>query len=410
MVGIEGGTMKKINKSSRQHVIMFMVLTLFVVTGFVLGKNEGVFRQLVASPLNFLQKSRDTISAKELKKLLEKKDFTFINVHTPYEGEIEKTDTFIAFDQVVAQSGNLPKDKTAPIILYCKTGRMSGEAIETVKKLGYANVRHLSGGMDAWQKAGGKLIDLSLVEKDVLPESGIELPVAWGDIGPRLIELGVIDEAKFKKALSLTPEQEVILTKGSDKKITINKDNSQFVVDMLWALGLAQKSAVYEDGPMGKEYKDQAGNFSSTGGWSLARGSAMNYLNRFDLIKLTPEQQKKAGEIAQNVYRPCCGNSTWFPDCNHGMAALAMIELLVAQNVDEATIYRKILGFNSFWFADNYLYVATYFARQGIQWKDVDAKVALSKDYSSAQGAQAIMKKVGPLPYKPEQKGGGCGA
>ena len=249
-----------------------------------------------------------------------------------------------------------------------------------------------------------------MVEKDVLPEAGIELPVTWGDMGPRLIALGVIDEAKFRKAVNLTPEQEEILTKGSDKKIKIDRNNSQFVVDMLWALGLAQKSAVYEDGPMGKEYKKEAGNFSSTGGWSLARGSAMNYLNRFDLIKLTPEQQKKVGEIAQNVYRPCCGNSTWFPDCNHGMAALAIIELLVAQNMDEATIYRKLLGFNSFWFADNYVYVATHFARQGIQWKDVDAKTALGKEYSSAQGAQAIMKKIGPLPYKPEQQGGGCGA
>lgn len=389
---------------------MFIVLILFVITGFVLGKNESALAELINNPLRALTTKSDAISTDKLKKLLEKKTFTFINVHTPYEGEIEKTDTFIAYDKVVEQSASLPKDKNAPIILYCKTGRMSGEAIETVKKLGYTNVRHLSGGMDAWQKKGGKLIDLSLLEKEVLPEAGIELPVAWGDMGPRLIELGVIDEAKFKKAVSLTPEEEIILIKGSDKKITITKDNSQFVVDMLWALGLAQKSAVYEDGPMGKEYKKEAGNFSSTGGWSLARGSAMNYLNRFDLIKLTPEQQKKVGEIAQNVYRPCCGNSTWFPDCNHGMAALAIIELLVAENMDEATIYRKILGFNSFWFADTYLYVATHFARQGIQWKDVDAKVALSKDYSSAQGAQAIMKKVGPLPWKPNQQGGGCGA
>ena len=364
---------------------------------------------------NNLTSNPDVVSVRQLQKLLANKNpaspagrFTFINVHTPYEGEIGQTDTFIAYDQMVAQSANLPKDKNAPIILYCKSGRMSTEAIETVKKLGYTNVRHLAGGMDAWQKAGGKLINLSLVEKEVLPEGGIELPVAWGDMGPRLIELGVIDEAKFKEAVKLTPEQEEILTKGTDKKIMINAANGQFVVDMLWALGLAQKSIVYEEGPMGKEYKDKAGNFASTGGWSLARGNAMEHLNRYDLIKLTPEQQKKVGEIAQNVYRPCCGNSTWFPDCNHGMAALAIIELLVAGNVDEATIYRKLLGFNSFWFADSYLYVATYFARQGIPWGEVDAKAILGKEYSSAQGAQAIMKKVGQLPNRPT-RGGSCG-
>lgn len=400
--------MKKHRETSNPRVGLFVLLVTFIIAGFVLGRNEGILTQLIASPLSVLQRSRDTVSAKELKKLLTKKDFTFINVHTPYEGEIEKTDTFIAYDSIVEQSTALPKDKNAAVILYCKTGRMSGEALLTLRKLGYTNVRHLAGGMDAWQKNGGKLLDLSLVEKEVLPEAGVELPIPWGDIGPRLIALGVIDEAKFKKAVKLTPGQEEILTKGSDSKITINATNGQFVVDMLWALGLAQKSVVYEEGPMGKEYKKEAGNFASTGGWSLARGEAMGHLNRYDLISLTPEQQKKVGEIAQNVYRPCCGNSTWFPDCNHGMAALAAIELMVAANVDEATIYRKLLGLNSFWFADSYLSVATYFARQGTPWSTVDAKAVLGKEYSSAQGAQDIAKKVGQLPNRPT-RGGSCG-
>jgi hypothetical protein len=91
------------------------------------------------------------------------------------------------------------------------------------------------------------------------------------------------------------------------------------------------------------------------------------------------------------------------------MAALAIIELLVANNVDEATIYRKVLGFNSFWFADSYLSLAAYFARAGTPWADVDAKAILGKEYSSAQGAQAIARKVGLLPNRPT-RGGSCGA
>ncbi|MEK7065546.1 MAG: rhodanese-like domain-containing protein, partial [Patescibacteria group bacterium] len=309
-----------------------------------------------------------------------------------------------------ANSASLPKDKNAPIILYCKTGRMSAEALETMKKLGYTNVKHLAGGMEAWQKAGRAIADLRTLEADVLPKEGIELPVSWADIGPKLIALGVIDEAKFRKAVTLTPEQEEILTKGSTTNIRIDATNSQFVVDMLWALGLAQKSVVYDEGPMGTEYKKEAGNFASTGGWTLARGDALSYLNRYDLIPLTAEQQRKVGEISQNVYRPCCGNSTWFPDCNHGMAALAIIELLVSANVDEATIYKKVLGFNSFWFTDSYLYVATDFARQGIAWADVDAKRVLGAEFSSGQGAAAIAKKVGRLPWRAASAGGSCGA
>ena len=45
--------------------------------------------------------------------------------------------------------------------------------------MGYTDVRHLVGGMDAWTKTGGKILDLSLVEKEVLPEAGVELPVVW---------------------------------------------------------------------------------------------------------------------------------------------------------------------------------------------------------------------------------------
>ncbi|MEK7588179.1 MAG: hypothetical protein AAB457_05155, partial [Patescibacteria group bacterium] len=88
---------------------LILLLTTFIIIGFVLGKNEGLLRQVITSPLSLLQRSKDTVSAKELKKLLTKKNFTFINVHTPYEGEIEKTDTFIAYDQIVAQSTALPK-------------------------------------------------------------------------------------------------------------------------------------------------------------------------------------------------------------------------------------------------------------------------------------------------------------
>lgn len=400
----------------KKNVKTFFLLTGLILIGFFLGKNADTLQTL--NPISFLRPNPDTVSAKTLAGMLKNKNpalsgvegFTFINVHTPYEGEIEKTDTFIPFDQIVANSASLPKDKNAPIILYCKSGRMSAEALQTIRKLGYTNVRHLAGGMDAWKKNGNSTMDLSRIETEVLPADGVELPVSWGSIGPRLIAAGVIDEAKFRQAVKLTSEQEEILIRGSDKKIRITSANSQFVVDLLWALGLAQKSTVYEEGPMGKEYKKDAGNFSSTGGWTLARGNALQYLNTLNLIELTQEQHKRVGDIAQNVYRPCCGNSTWFPDCNHGMAALAAIELMAAANLPDKTIYKNVLTLNTYWFSDTYLTIATHFARQGVAWQNVDAKMVLGKDYSSAQGAQIMTKRIGPLPYKPVQNGAGCGA
>lgn len=243
----------------------------------------------------------------------------------------------------------------------------------------------------------------------VLPKEGFELSVAWSDFGPKLVKAGVIDQKKFEEAVTLTDEQRMILIEGSDQKIKIDNSNSQFVVDLLWALGLAQKSIVYDEGPLGKEYKNEVGNFASTGGWTLAKGEATDYLNKFDLIPLTPDQQKLVGEIAKNVYRPCCGNPTWFPDCNHGMAALAAIEMMVSAGLPEEQIYKEVLKLNSFWFPDTYIVTAVYFDRAGTPWDKVNAKEVLGNKYSSGQGAADIVKKVGPLPGS-ENAGGSCGA
>ena len=253
-----------------------------------------------------------------------------------------------------------------------------------------------------------KELDYEKISQEVLPEEGFTLKIKWGDIGPRLIKLGVIDQAKFEQAIILTDEQRKILTEGGDIPIKIDQENSQFVVDLLWALGLAQKSIVYDEGPLGKEYKNEVGSFASTGGWTLAKGDAVNYLNKSDLIPLTPEQQVRVGEIAKNIYRPCCGNPTWFPDCNHGMAALAAIELMVSQGYSDAEIYKEILKLNSFWFPDTYLTLAVYFEKAGTTWGKVDAKELLGERYSSGQGAAKIYEEVGPLPS--EVIGGSCGA
>jgi len=387
----------KFKKKSRFLFTLIASFVFFTLVGFFAGR----------TPIRLA--AGETVSARELKKELAKKDFVFINVHTPYEGEIEKTDSFIQFDEMVASKQSLPQDKNTPIVLYCKTGRMSAEALTTLKGMGYTNVRHLDEGMEAWERAGYKVLDLSKLPDQVLPQEGFTLPVSWGDLGPRLMQLGVIDPKKFEETMTLTEEQKKILKEGGDIPIKIDNSNSQFVVDLLWALGLAQKSIVYDEGPLGKEYKNEVGNFASTGGWTLAKSDAVNYLNKFDLIPLNPEQQKKVGEIAKNVYRPCCGNSTWFPDCNHGMAALAAIELLVSKGFSDEEIYKEVLKLNSFWFPDNYLMAATYFARQGTAWDKIDAKEILGDKYSSAQGAADLYQKVGPLPYG-SGAGGSCGA
>ena len=395
-----------IKKKKNKDLLKFGAFVLLIIFGFLLGTGRQKITKSLFSGKVLVS---EEISAKELNKLLKNKNFTFINVHTPYEGEIEKTDMFIDYDMITASKDKLPKDKNAEIVLYCKSGKMSADALTTLKSLGYKNVRHLAGGMDSWKDEGFNLLDLSNLSNQILPEEGFELPISWSVMGPKLVSLGVIDKSKFEKAVKMDEGQKEILSEGSNDPIRINSANSQFVVDMLWAFGLAQKSKVYDEGPMGKEYNKDIGNFASTGGWSLAKGDAVNYLNKENLIPLNEEQQGKVAEISKYVFRPCCGNPTWFPDCNHGMAALAAIELMVYRGISDDEIYKNVLKLNSFWFPSHYLTLGTYFARQGIGWDKVDAKLALSEEYSSGQAAGKLLQKVGPLPFD-TKFGGGCGA
>jgi len=68
-------------------------------------------------------------------------------VHVPFEGTSPSTDTFIPFDKVKG-SVQLPRDHTAQIVLYCRSGHVSAIAHVTLNKLGDANVRELQGGFD----------------------------------------------------------------------------------------------------------------------------------------------------------------------------------------------------------------------------------------------------------------------
>jgi rhodanese-related sulfurtransferase len=71
--------------------------------------------------------SYTNISADELHTLLQNKDFVFINVHIPFEGDIADTDLSIPYDQITepVNLSQLPADQDAKIVLYCRSGRMS---------------------------------------------------------------------------------------------------------------------------------------------------------------------------------------------------------------------------------------------------------------------------------------------
>lgn len=94
------------------------------------------------------------VSAAEMQTMLVDKDFTFINVHIPFQGDIPSTDLSIPYDQFDQNLDELPADKGAKIVVYCRSGYMSAIAAQTLISKGYTNIWNLSGGMVAWEQAG----------------------------------------------------------------------------------------------------------------------------------------------------------------------------------------------------------------------------------------------------------------
>lgn len=250
---------------------------------------------------------------------------------------------------------------------------------------------------------------------EINPVKGFEINASYGDLGPKMIESGVIDLDKFKSNYEkggspLTKEQLQILTKGSDTRIKINRDNSYFLLNFFWAAGLGNKTKILTDGEMTK-YGD-AGNFASTGGWSLAKSAPMDYYAKSELIPMTSVQEDLVQKVAGNIYRPCCDNSTAFPDCNHGMALLSVLELMAANGSTEKQMYEAGKYFNAFWFPSNYYDLALYFKnKDGKSFREVPAEVILGKDYSSASGWSAVKKWLADkgIIEQPPISGGSCG-
>jgi hypothetical protein len=204
----------------------------------------------------------------------------------------------------------------------------------------------------------------------------------------------------------LDEETKRLLYGEDNGNLEINEQNSRMLLNLLWAFGLANKNSILEEGPMRDERYGGAGNFASTGGWTLAEGDAMDHYSKHPFATLTPEQQNLVENVARNIYRPCCGNPTYFPDCNHGMAMLGLLELMASQGADEAEMYKTALQVNSYWFPSTYLTIAKYFKKRGVEWNDLDPQEILGSAYSSASGYRQIRSEVEP---PKSSGGGGCG-
>lgn len=99
------------------------------------------------------------VSPEEFEAVIADGSVPLVNVHIPYEGEIEGTDLFVPFDDIESSADQLPTDKGATLAIYCRSGNMSADAAVDLAAMGYTDVVDLEGGMVAWEAAGLELID-----------------------------------------------------------------------------------------------------------------------------------------------------------------------------------------------------------------------------------------------------------
>ena len=136
------------------------------IVGWSVAANRGASSAVVGSVSDgtVVQASGGqwtNITPTKLASMLKTKDFTLLNVKTPYSGEIAGTDVYIPYTDLAARAAELPADKTAKVVVYCRSGHESAIAAQSLIDLGYTNIDNLDGGMIAWTENGGQLVQVA---------------------------------------------------------------------------------------------------------------------------------------------------------------------------------------------------------------------------------------------------------
>ncbi len=251
---------------------------------------------------------------------------------------------------------------------------------------------------------------LAQIQNKVLPKEGFKTKLVLGNIVTEMVACGVVDLEKLNKLYNnQVPEFIQRAIKGNNEPIVINQETAGYLLNLFWPLGLSNKTEFNKNIPFSER---DLSYLASTGGWWLGKAdNGAEYFNKCEIVKLTPQQEEIVYRVAQNTYRPCCNNSTFAQDCNHGSALLGALELAASQGYNEDELYKLALKLNSFWFPDTYLKIAAYFKlTEGKDWEEVDPKIVMSSNYSSISGfINNVEGKLANLNIPQFQGGAGCG-
>lgn len=113
--------------------------------------------------INEAKKDAGEITPAELKGMFENEERVIILDVRESEQRAEGYlfDDFVSVNTVSITRGNLEwevqekiQDKNIAVVTYCRNGGRGALAAQTLKKMGYKNVKNLKGGIGEWAKAG----------------------------------------------------------------------------------------------------------------------------------------------------------------------------------------------------------------------------------------------------------------
>lgn len=249
----------------------------------------------------------------------------------------------------------------------------------------------------------------------VLPEEPVDTGIRFADAIARLVAAGAIDVDKFTQAhadRSPLPEWVTDVLDGRPRTVVLATDTAPYLLNLLWPMGLATRAAFNDASPM---RRPDLPSFASTGGWTL--GKAPNgavYFNSVETVFLNKTANVAVREAAEQTFRPCCNNSTFFQDCNHGSAMLGLFELAAAQGFSRDDLLTLAKQANGYWYPQQYVEMALWYdLGQGKSWPEVPAAETVSFQMASASGWRKVVHadliRRGYIPAQRENAGGGGG-
>jgi hypothetical protein len=247
-------------------------------------------------------------------------------------------------------------------------------------------------GLRIWDSFESPFQPYWKVVDQAVPAADVKTSVSFVDAIERLISSGVVDPEKlgsyYRTTIGLPDWMQQLFSAPSTEPIHLSFKTAPYLLNLLWPLGLSNKAAFNANSPISGP---DLASLASTSGWLFGKQeSGAVYFNAAEAVRLTEAQERQVLDVATNVYRPCCDNSTFYQDCNHGSALLGLIELAASQGAPTEEIYRIALAANSYWFPDQYAKTALYLAlSEGRSWMDVPPDLVLGPRFSSLSGWQS---------------------